>query len=80
VIASIVVVGLVAYRAWRLLALDDLLDRWRPSWEFLACPWCSGFWLAGLTSLVWHQGLSTDFVWVWLASSVIVGLIGEWSG
>ena len=78
-IVAVVIVGLVAYRVWRLLAVDSLLDRWRPDWKFLTCPWCSGFWLAGLVALVWYQGVPSEFVWVWLASSVIVGLIGEHS-
>lgn len=44
---------LAAYRSWRLLAVDTILDRPR-AWlvrsdgasEFLSCPWCSGAWVA----------------------------------
>lgn len=48
--------ALAAYRSWRLLAVDTILDRPR-AWlvrsegasEWLNCPWCSGAWVA----LIW---------------------------
>lgn len=82
-IAAIVVVGLVSYRVWRLLAVDSILERPRqhlfePARHVLECAWCSGFWITGLVTLVaWQTGLTENPIWVWLASSVIVGFLGE---
>lgn len=85
-LAEIVVVGLVSYRLWRLLAIDGILNRPR-EWvlgasvgrhEFLACPWCSGWWVTGLITLIaWQTGLTSDPLWVWPAASVVCGWLGE---
>ena len=91
-IVAIVVVGLVSYRIWRLLAVDEITERPR-EWllnrnvtaetdarlhRFLSCPWCSGFWITGLVTFGWWliEG-STNPVAIWLASSVVVGFLGE---
>ncbi len=76
-----VILGLVSYRIWRLIAVDDLTAPVRPSGRvgsFLACAWCAGFWITiGVTALVWWLwGLEN----VWLAggvATVIVGWLGE---
>lgn len=59
--------ALAAFRAWKLIADDRILDRPR-DWvldrvrdderavywgDFLVCPWCAGFWVSGLTYLAW---------------------------
>lgn len=57
-----ILLALAAFRIWKLLADDEILDtprdrflRWfgprdqRPSaaiWLFLVCPWCLGFWVS----------------------------------
>ena len=53
----LVLLALAAYRVWRLLAHDTILDPLRhrliraesKQEEFLQCPYCAGFWVA----LVW---------------------------
>lgn len=45
--------ALAAFRLWKLLADDAILDRWRDRImdghekleEFVLCPWCLGFWI-----------------------------------
>ena len=60
--------GLVAYRLWRLAALDtiteplrarllrrvepDGIGPWATVAYWLACPWCAGFWIAGAVVLL----------------------------
>lgn len=52
--------ALAAFRVWKLLAEDTILDRPR-AWlirsekasEFLSCMWCAGGWCALLTWLAW---------------------------
>jgi len=58
-----VVIALVAFRLWKLIADDRILERPR-EWvldridvrrgstywsDFIVCPWCAGFWVSGLT-------------------------------
>lgn len=47
---------------------------------FIACSWCSGFWLSGLVVVVTAQctSVSLPFLW-WLATSSAVGLTAETS-
>lgn len=52
-----VVLAAAAYRLWRLAAEDSILDRPRDRLladrpgldEFVACPWCLGFWIGAGT-------------------------------
>ncbi len=58
---AFLLLALAAFRVWRLLAEDAILDRPR-EWalhklpkgeEFLVCPWCAGFWISVLWWLAW---------------------------
>lgn len=63
-------IGLVAFRLWRLAAMDSITEpihgRLRASthpvaqWfdTLVSCPWCLGFWLA--TGLTWGVWALTD--------------------
>lgn len=86
-IVDVVLVGLVAYRIWRLLALDRLFNRLRVwiikrEWqdEFVLCAWCFGFWITGaVTLLAYFLGYVEDWAVTWIAASVIVGFLGDHS-
>jgi hypothetical protein len=46
-----VLIGLAAWRLWRLAATDELTEPLRARLptglaSFVACPWCLGFWCA----------------------------------
>lgn len=78
-IAEIVVCGLVAYRIWRLIAVDtigNVRDRTPHAvQDFLACGWCSGFWITAAVGIVpiWETS-------PWLlvpAAAVVVGYLSE---
>ena len=79
---ALILLTLAAYRTWRLLAEDTILDRPRSRLirregvsEFVSCPWCLGFWLAVVWWAAW---------WAWphgvlvaaapFAVSALVGL------
>lgn len=81
---EILVVGLVAYRIWRIIGADtltqpirDRLDGWVK--ELVECPWCLGTWVTlAVTFIAAALGLLTlPVVVVWLAASVVVGMIGS---
>jgi hypothetical protein len=94
---GLVLLGLAAYRTWKLLAEDTILDKprawfvygfrkWRGNGsagyvsEFIACPWCLGFWTAlawwGAWQL-WPHG--TAVAAIPFAASAIVGLLAWFS-
>lgn len=73
--------ALGAYRTWKLLAEDTILDGPRryvtgTARELMACPWCLGFWLSIAWWAAWQAwphvtlGVSVPF-----AISAIVGII-----
>lgn len=84
ILAEIVVVGLVSYRLWRLLAVDDITEGLRDRlpervlepWQ---CAWCLGFHCTVVVGVVAYlAGLTVGSPWLVVpAASVIVGLIGE---
>jgi hypothetical protein len=89
-LAYAVLIGLAAYRLFRMGALDTIFDRPREwlydregqPWEFLAdlvyCPWCIGWWCSGLLSglVSWHESYGwVSFVLLWCASSTVCGLV-----
>ena len=59
--------ALAAFRVWKLLGDDRILDRPRDwllervdtrrsstKWgDFIVCPWCAGFWISGLVYAGW---------------------------
>lgn len=63
---ALALLALAAYRLWRLLAEDTILDRPR-EWSihrlgevggekfslFITCPWCAGFWVSVGWWLAW---------------------------
>lgn len=79
--------ALAAYRAWRLLALDTILDRPREALlermgdktaDFISCPWCAGAWLSAGVLAVTAQFTSVPLPFLqWAAVSALVGLIGS---
>jgi hypothetical protein len=79
-----VLVALAAFRTWRVIAEDTILDRprarfvgWLPKGEeFVTCPWCAGFWV----SLAWWGAWEAWPHWTLIvaapfAISAVVGLI-----
>lgn len=81
---AFVLLALAAWRVWKLLADDSILDRPRDwaldhvvSEEFLLCPYCLGFWASLIwwgSWLNWPDGaLVVATPW---AISAAVGLLG----
>ena len=86
ILVEIVVVALVSYRLWRLLAVDKITEpvRDRMSERVLdpwQCPWCLGWWCTVAVGLVaWWVGLVVGSPWLVIpAAAVLVGFIGEHS-
>lgn len=83
-----VFVSLCAYRVWRLLALDVVLDRprgWligklgveRSAW--VSCSWCAGWWVsAAVVGAVWSQ-TSLPLPALWFGGvSTVVGMLAQY--
>jgi len=86
------VVGLVAYRLYRIPAKDSISDRFR-DWlyadagavrgffaDLLSCPWCIGFWWSGAAAWVFADVQDynpAEFALVWLAGSAVCGLLAR---
>lgn len=79
--------ALAAFRVWRLLGDDAVLDRPRDrllsrddtgAWTyFLTCPWCSGFWITAAWWLAWLAWpYEVIVVAVPFALSAVVGYLG----
>lgn len=81
---ALLLLALSAFRTWRLLAEDTILDRPRAALvrplpkgeEFILCPWCAGFWV----SLAWWAAWQawphgTLVVAVPFAISAVVGVV-----
>lgn len=77
--------ALAAYRVWRLVAVDDLLEPWRgrvldrtPTKldDFVNCPWCLGAWLSVAWWGVWeawpHATLVAASPWAIAAAVAII--------
>ena len=65
-----VLLGLLAWRIWHLLAEDTILDRPRryvtdrlgdEAEEFITCPFCAGF----------HVSLLVYVAWIWLPTATL---------
>lgn len=84
-----------AFRIWRLLGVDSILDPWRDRVvkadkareyrqtldEFLHCPWCLGFWSCWAWWCAWLVfPHGAVFVAVPFALSTAVGLLGKLDG
>src|SRR5262245_19874808 len=83
---ALLLLGLGAYRVWRLLPEDTLLEALRSrlmredGWleELVECPWCLGFWIAvcfWAGYQLWPHAMLV--VSVPLALSVVVGALGS---
>ncbi len=81
-------IALAAYRTWRVLAEDTILDRPRARLvrsegvsEFLSCCWCTGFWVAVSW---WAAWLAWPHAATWaavpFALSAAVGLVASHDG
>lgn len=78
----LIVVALAAYRLWKLVAEDLISQRLRDrlsdrAVEFVACPWCLGFWISLIVVVVaanWEIPITLSV----FAVSAIVGMLGEW--
>lgn len=83
---GLVLLGLAAFRTWKLIGEDTILD-WPRNWlvkrlgtkfsELIECPWCAGFWISllwfGAVELWPHGALIAAFP---LAVAAIVGMLG----
>lgn len=95
-----ILISLAAYSVWKVIGDDVITDRprfWlrnrlKPSarglywYEFVACPWCFGFWVAGACYAAWmtiygdwpdSTGEWVGAVGIWFALRAVVGLIGS---
>ena len=86
---ALVLLALAAYRIWRLLAHDTILDPLRhllvraesKQEEFLQCPFCLGFWVALAWWLAWVAWPHwTLVVAVPFALSALVALVATHDG
>lgn len=91
-LVEVVVVGLAAYRLWRLLAVDSITARLRDRLnvhaiapvrhflaEMVACPWCLGTWCAVAVGLAaYFAGLTSETPWLVVpAAAVVCGWLGD---
>lgn len=87
-----VLLSLATYRVWRIFAVDPITEPIRARflfrdglvWEWVAdlvtCPWCLGWWLAGVASagyLWWCGGPWLWLVVLWPVVSAGVGIIAH---
>ncbi len=78
--------GLAAYRTWRILGLDAILDGPRNRLPlgvgfFASCCWCLGFWVAVAWWAAWEMWPhGTIWVAVPLALSAVLGLVASHDG
>lgn len=91
-VLAIPFLALAVYRVWRIVAVDQITEpirariifRDHPAWDWfvdlVTCPWCLGWWLSGVASLVYVAALDLSAWWVWLlwpAVSCVVGFLGK---
>lgn len=83
-------VGLGAYRLWRILA-EDKITEWFRDWLYLrddtlsvfiadlvSCVWCLGFWYAGALAYAvaeYENYDSIQLALVWLGGSVLAAFV-----
>lgn len=90
---AFVLLSLAAFRVWKLIGEDTILDRPR-TWVlkrvkddklelFITCPWCSGFWISGVALMVYC--VTTEwldwfgFLTSWFAVSAAVGIVAHFT-
>lgn len=89
ILTETLIVGLAAYRVWRLIGQDDITEPFRdwlnytiqPLWplQLVVCGWCAGTWISigvayGAASLGW---VVSPPLLVGLAAAVLVGALSE---
>lgn len=54
-------------------------DKWNSKLAFLlSCPWCLGFWVSGVGTLLVSLAYGLDYsILTWLAVSTVVGFLGR---
>jgi hypothetical protein len=55
-------------------------DEWNSKWAYmLSCPWCLGFWVSGVMSVLLSVAYGFDYLTIigWLAMSAGIGLIAR---
>jgi hypothetical protein len=57
-------------------------EKWNSKLAFmLSCPWCLGFWVCGVFTVVLSLAYGLDYpVLTWLAMSTVVGFLGRIDG
>jgi hypothetical protein len=57
-------------------------DEWNSKLAYLlSCPWCLGFWVSGVTTVVLSMAYGLDYpILTWLAMSTVVGFLGRIDG
>lgn len=92
-LAAAVLIGLAAYRVWRIIARDGITEPGRApliaqsdhAWarwtaELIGCAWCLGWWICGVIALALAVDLDWtlgEFAMVWAASSTVTGVIAR---
>jgi len=63
-------------------AEDGSQTDWNSKWAYLlSCPWCLGFWVCGVFTVVLSLAYGLDYpVLTWLAMSTVVGFLGRIDG
>jgi hypothetical protein len=82
---ALLLVAAAAYRTWRLLAIDTVLDvprdkllSGRPRLDaFVGCPWCLGWWVTTGWMLAWWAWQDTVWVAAWWCATAIVGWVAR---
>ena len=80
---ELAVVALAAFRTWKLVADDTILDRpraWLCRWVgkadvFITCPWCAGFWISVGWAAAWWAHEWAVYAAVPFAISAVVGIV-----
>lgn len=54
-------------------------EEWNSKWAYmLSCPWCFGFWVSGVMSVLLSVAYGLDYLGImWLAMSAGVGLLAK---
>ena len=90
-LAGVLVLGLAAFRATRLLVVDDFppIKRFREALErrfgrdsfaieLIGCPWCASVWIGAGMVAVTALFPPVWFLWLALALSAVTGLVATW--
>ncbi len=82
---GLVLLGLAAYRTWRLIAEDTITEPVRQRLvrreyvsELVSCPWCLGSWIAAVWWACWYLWPhTTSAVAAPFAIAALVGLVAS---